>query len=110
MMMWGSVRARHVRMPRVSTAVHTSLDSSTIWIGPLSRKPWLSTLTFLGSDCTSRGGSARRCRDRTETLEQRTKGSPQGAVISPLLANLFLHYAFDVWMRRRFPNVLFERY
>jgi RNA-directed DNA polymerase len=44
------------------------------------------------------------------TLEQRTKGSPQGAVISPLLANLFLHYAFDVWMRRRFPGVRFERY
>jgi hypothetical protein len=31
-------------------------------------------------------------------------------VISPLLANLFLHYAFDVWMRRRFPSVRFERY
>jgi RNA-directed DNA polymerase len=44
------------------------------------------------------------------TLEQRTKGSPQGSVISPLLANLFLHYAFDVWMQRRFPSVPFERY
>ena len=33
------------------------------------------------------------------TLEQRTKGTPQGGVVSPLLANLFLHYAFDVWMR-----------
>ena len=36
------------------------------------------------------------------TEEQRTKGTPQGGVISPLLANLFLHYAFDAWMRRRF--------
>jgi group II intron reverse transcriptase/maturase len=44
------------------------------------------------------------------TLEQRVKGSPQGAVVSPLLANLFLHYAFDVWMRRQFPSVPFERY
>jgi group II intron reverse transcriptase/maturase len=44
------------------------------------------------------------------TLEPRTKGTPQGGVISPLLANLFLHYAFDVWMRRSFPSVLFERY
>jgi len=43
-------------------------------------------------------------------LEPRTKGTPQGGVISPLLANLFLHYAFDVWMRRSFPSVLFERY
>src|SRR5215475_13962253 len=35
---------------------------------------------------------------------------PQGGVISPLLANLFLHYAFDLWMRRNFPDILFERY
>ena len=38
------------------------------------------------------------------TLEPRTKGTPQGGVISPLLANLFLHYAFDVWMRRTYPE------
>ena len=44
------------------------------------------------------------------TLEPRTKGTPQGGVISPLLANLFLHYAFDVWMRRTFPGCPFERY
>lgn len=44
------------------------------------------------------------------TLEQRTKGTPQGGVVSPLLANLFLHYAFDLWMQRTFPQVRFERY
>lgn len=44
------------------------------------------------------------------TLEERTKGTPQGGVISPLLANLFLHYAFDLWMQRNFPSVPFERY
>jgi len=44
------------------------------------------------------------------TLEQRTKGTPQGGVVSPLLANLFLHYAFDLWMQRLFPQVQFERY
>ena len=38
------------------------------------------------------------------------KGTPQGGVISPLLANLFLHYAFDMWMRRNFPDIPFERY
>jgi group II intron reverse transcriptase/maturase len=43
-------------------------------------------------------------------LEQRTRGTPQGGVISPLLANLFLHYAFDVWMQRHWPDVWFERY
>jgi group II intron reverse transcriptase/maturase len=40
----------------------------------------------------------------------RKRGTPQGGVISPLLANLFLHYAFDVWMRRNYPDVAFERY
>jgi len=44
------------------------------------------------------------------TLTPRTKGTPQGGVISPLLANLFLHYAFDLWMRRHFPACPFERY
>jgi RNA-directed DNA polymerase len=44
------------------------------------------------------------------TLVPREKGTPQGGVISPLLANLFLHYAFDEWMRRRYPHLPFERY
>ena len=44
------------------------------------------------------------------TLMARTKGTPQGGVISPLLANLFLHYAFDIWMARIFPANPFERF
>jgi RNA-directed DNA polymerase len=44
------------------------------------------------------------------TVEERTKGTPQGGVASPLLANLFLHYTFDLWMQRNFPTVPFERY
>jgi RNA-directed DNA polymerase len=40
----------------------------------------------------------------------RTAGTPQGGVISPLLANLFLHYAFDIWMARTSPHIPFERY
>ena len=40
----------------------------------------------------------------------RGSGTPQGGVISPLLANLFLHYAFDMWMTRTYPQILFERY
>jgi RNA-directed DNA polymerase len=39
-----------------------------------------------------------------------TCGTPQGGVVSPLRANLFLHYAFDLWMQRTFPRVPFERY
>jgi RNA-directed DNA polymerase len=44
------------------------------------------------------------------TLEQRDRGSPQGSAISPVLANLFLHYALDMWVVREFPDVPFERY
>jgi len=40
----------------------------------------------------------------------RGKGTPQGGVVSPLLANLFLHYAFDRWMQKTYPHLLFERY
>jgi RNA-directed DNA polymerase len=43
-------------------------------------------------------------------MTEREKGTPQGGVISPLLANLFLHYAFDLWMQRTYPRLLFERY
>jgi RNA-directed DNA polymerase len=43
-------------------------------------------------------------------LVERDRGTPQGSVISPLLANLFMHYAFDAWMAREFPLVRFERY
>jgi len=44
------------------------------------------------------------------TLEERERGTPQGGVISPLLANLFLHYAFDMWMKGNQPYIPFERY
>jgi RNA-directed DNA polymerase len=44
------------------------------------------------------------------SLREKVKGTPQGAVISPILANLFLHYCFDEWMRRNIPHCPFERY
>jgi group II intron reverse transcriptase/maturase len=45
-----------------------------------------------------------------ELLQKQAKGTPQGGVISPLLANLFLHYAFDKWLESTDENVLFTRY
>jgi RNA-directed DNA polymerase len=44
------------------------------------------------------------------SIVPRTAGTPQGGVISPLLANLFMHYSFDVWMARTHPHIPFERY
>jgi RNA-directed DNA polymerase len=46
--------------------------------------------------------------DGTKQLPE--KGTPQGGVASPMLANLFLHYAFDKWMERTNPDIQFERY
>lgn len=44
------------------------------------------------------------------TLDARDRGTPQGSAVSPVLANLFLHYAFDLWLAREFPGCPFERY
>ena len=41
---------------------------------------------------------------------ERTRGTPQGGVISPILSNLFLHYTFDLWMRRTYPDLPWCRY
>jgi hypothetical protein len=44
------------------------------------------------------------------SLQARDRGTAQGSAVSPVLANLFMHYAFDMWLTREFPAVAFERY
>jgi len=48
--------------------------------------------------------------DKEGNLHARDCGTPQGGVVSPILANLFLHYVFDAWVRRKMPSILFCRY
>lgn len=47
---------------------------------------------------------------RGRDLGGRTKGTPQGGVFSPVLVNLFLHYTFDVWMTKHYPDNPWSRY
>ena len=62
-----------------------------------------------GSGCMSLGGFEPRCRGRTAPWRSGRRHAARRRHQS-LLANLFLHYAFDVWMQRKFPRVQFERY
>jgi len=44
------------------------------------------------------------------TMIERSRGTPQGGVVSPILANLFMHYTFDLWMARTHPDLPWCRY
>lgn len=46
----------------------------------------------------------------TKDVIERKSGTPQGGVVSPVLANLFMHYAFDMWIAKNYPDTPFERY
>jgi len=48
--------------------------------------------------------------DEMQELKRRDRGTPQGGVVSPLLMNLFMHYAFDRWIRSEMPQCRFARY
>ena len=72
-----------------------------------AKEPW--AVLYIGRWLTA------PAQDEEGRVTERGKGTPfalarQGGVISPLLANLFLHYGFDVWMRRKYPQLPFERY
>ena len=77
----------------VVKAVEAHTDHETRWI-VLYVKRWL----------------AAPLRHPDGSLQERDRGTPQGSAISPVIANLFMHYAFDLWLGREFPAVEFERY
>jgi group II intron reverse transcriptase/maturase len=82
-----------VRWDLIVKAVQAHTDQETRWV-VLYVKRWLAAPLQLPDG----------------TLQQRDRGTPQGSAISPVLANLFMHYAFDLWLAREFPAVRFERY
>ena len=81
-----------VRWDLIVKAVEKHTGHETRWI-VLYVKRWLA------APLRQPGGS----------LQERDRGTPQGSAISPVLANLFMHYAFDTWLDREFP-LEFERY
>ncbi len=82
-----------VRWDLIVRAIEAHTAQETRWI-VLYVKRWLAAPLQLP------GGA----------LQERDRGTPQGSAISPVLANLFMHYAFDLWLAREFPAVRFERY
>ena len=71
--------------------------------------------TIIPGRCPAQGRHATRWLKAPMTMTDgthapRERGTPQGSPISPLLANLFMHYAFDKWMDREHPGCPFERY
>ena len=87
----------------------TSKNSSTVFLG-ISSKSGAGQHRFAVGDVYVRRWLQAPVQLPDGTLQQQDRGTPQGSPVSPVLANLFLHYAFDAWMAREFPSVRFERY
>jgi RNA-directed DNA polymerase len=71
---------------------------------------WLAIPTGGGFSCNVERWVKAPLQLEDGSLVERDRGTPRGSAISPLLANMFLHYAFDAWMAREHRLVLFERY
>src|SRR5215213_7351969 len=103
------------RRSRRRTATDPSAATPCTWKTLLARsRPIVITCIGFKRDQQGRGDQTLTLKAPMQredgTIEPREAGTPQGGVVSPILANLFLHYAFDMWMARTQPAVPFERY
>src|SRR6266849_5624406 len=91
-------------------SISTSRAISTASIGRCCSRRSANIRTALGCFSTSIRWLKAPVQMEDGSIVPRAAGTPQGGVVSPILANLFLHYAFDLWMGRNFPDIPFERY
>src|SRR5512132_1587643 len=111
------------RSTRSCTTPRPTSSSPRRWTASSTASPTGSTSSASTNSSASCGSSSANSSSAATTTRSRsaTRSPPPqaptarptncvGAVISPLLANMFLHYAFDAWMAREFPAVQFERY
>ena len=105
-MRWNGVVPAALLAERTGCSIATSKSFSTRWIiGLVVRAVKANTDQPLGFAVCEAGGLHAPLRLSDGTLQDRDRGTPQGSAVSPVLANLVLHYAFDMFLDAGVPEL-----